>query len=340
MLKKLTSHVSSLSSKNYIQGMSKIGIVLATYNGEKYLSQMLDSLLAQTRPADFIVAVEDGSTDNTANILESYKDRLPLQIARFPKNQGHRAAFAKSLEIAQPLLGDSDMIALADQDDIWLPQKLQILEETLQQTDANLVFGDAQVIDGKGKIIGESWRQMSGIPENLSLRAILTGYTNVTGCMTIFKAKLLKQILPIPEQVAVHDQWITFCASLDAPNNKGIKSISAPVIQYRIHGENAIGLGQTHTWTGNLKLNLQWAKMILTTPHFETLSPSDQEFVKRYIAYVNDLLSKPFIPQYLVWIARNASSIYPHVKGIPGKILHILYGIVGASIITKISGKR
>ena len=230
MLKKLTSHVSSLSSKNYIQGMSKIGIVLATYNGEKYLSQMLDSLLAQTRPADFIVAVEDGSTDNTANILESYKDRLPLQIARFPKNQGHRAAFAKSLEIAQPLLGDSDMIALADQDDIWLPQKLQILEETLQQTDANLVFGDAQVIDGKGKIIGESWRQMSGIPENLSLRAILTGYTNVTGCMTIFKAKLLKQILPIPEQVAVHDQWITFCASLDAPNNKGIKSIIAPVI--------------------------------------------------------------------------------------------------------------
>ena len=320
--------------------MSKIGIVLATYNGEKYLSQMLDSLLAQTRPADFIVAVDDGSTDNTASILESYKDRLPLQIARFPHNQGHRAAFAKSLELAQPQLDDNDMIALADQDDIWLPQKLQILEETLQQTDANLVFGDAQVIDGKGKIIGESWRQISSVPENLSLRAILTGYTNVTGCMTIFRAKLLKQILPIPEQVAVHDQWITFCASIEAPNDKGVKSISTPVIQYRIHGENAIGLGQSHTWTGNLKLNLQWAKMILTTPHFEKLSSSNQEFIKRYIAYVKDLLCKPFIPQYLVWIARNASSIYPHVKGIPGKILHILYGIVGAPIITKISGKK
>jgi glycosyltransferase involved in cell wall biosynthesis len=320
--------------------MSKIGIVLATYNGEKYLSQMLDSLLAQIRPADFIVAVDDGSTDNTASILESYKDRLPLQIHRFPKNQGHRAAFAKSLELAQPQLGENDMIALADQDDIWLPQKLQLLEDSLQQTDANLVFGDAQLIDGEGKIIGESWRKTSGVPEHLSLRAILTGFTNVTGCMTLFKAKLLQQILPIPEQVAVHDQWITFCASAEAKNDNGVKSINVPIIQYRIHGQNAIGLGQTHTWTGNLKLNLQWAKMILTTPHFKALSSSDQKFLKKYIAYVNDLLSKPFIPQYLVWIARNVRHIYPHVKGIPGFISHILYGIVGAPIITKFSGKK
>ena len=320
--------------------MFKIGIVLATYNGEKYLSQMLDSLLAQTRPADFIVAVDDGSTDSTVSILESYEGRLPLQITRFPKNQGHRAAFSKALELAQPQLGENDMIALADQDDVWLPQKLQILEKTLQESNANLVFGDAQVIDSDGKIIAESWRQKAGLPEHLSLKAILTGFTNVTGCMTIFKAKLLQQILPIPEQVAVHDQWITFCASAEAKNGNGVMSINVPVIQYRIHGQNAIGLGQTHTWTGNLKLNLQWAEMILTTPHFKELSPSDQKFLKKYIAYVNALLSKSFVPQYLVWIAQNASHIYPHVKGIPGLISHILYGIVGAPIITKISGKK
>ena len=320
--------------------MSKIGIVLATYNGEKYLSQMLDSLLAQTRPADFIVAVDDGSTDSSVSILESYKERLPLQILRFSKNQGHRAAFAKSLELAQSQLDDSDMIALADQDDIWLPQKLQLLENALQASDANLVLGDAQIIDGEGKITSESWRKTSGVPEHLSLKAILTGFTNVTGCMTLFKAKLLKQILPIPQQVAVHDQWIAFCACIEAKNGNGVLTINAPVIQYRIHGQNAIGLGQTHTWTGNLKLNLQWAEMLLTTPHFNALSPSDQEFLKTYIAYVNDLLSKPFIPKYLIWIARNASHIYPHVKGIPGFISHVLYGIVGAPIITKISGKK
>ena len=320
--------------------MTKIGIVLATYNGEKYLSQMLDSLLTQSRPADFIVAVDDGSTDSTVSILESYEGRLPLQITRLPKNQGHRAAFSKALELAQPQLGENDMIALADQDDVWLPQKLQILEKTLQESNANLVFGDAQVIDSEGKIIAESWRQKAGLPEHLSLKSILTGFTNVTGCMTLFKAKLLQQILPIPEQVAVHDQWITFCASAEAKNDNGVMSINAPVIQYRIHGQNAIGLGQTHTWTGNLKLNLQWAEMILTTPHFKELSPSDQKFLKTFIAYLKDLLNKPFIPQYLMWIAQNVQHIYPHVKGIPGLISHTLYGILGAPIITKISGKK
>ena len=320
--------------------MSKIGIVLATYNGERYLSQMLDSLLAQTRPADFIVAVDDGSKDSTASILEKYKERLPLQITRFAENQGHRAAFSKALELAQPQLGDSDMIALADQDDIWLPQKLQLLEKAIQEHDANLVFGDAQVIDGDGKIIGNSWRQMDGIPEQLSLRAILTGFTNVTGCMTLFKAKLLQQILPIPEKVPVHDQWIAFCASAFAGQGHGCKPVQEPVIQYRIHGQNAIGLGHTHTWTGNLKLNLQWSNMILDSRHFGALSESDQKFLKHYIAYVEDRLHKVFIPQHLVWVAQNASSIYPHVKGMAGFIPRILYGIVGAPVITKFFGKK
>ena len=153
--------------------MAKIGIVLATYNGEKYLTQMLDSLLAQTRPADFIVAVDDGSKDSTPEILKSYQDRLPLQISVSPQNMGHRSAFSKSLELARPQLGDDDLIALADQDDVWLPQKLEILEKAIETSDGHskkpdLVFGDAQVIDGEGKIIGKSWREMDGIPENLS----------------------------------------------------------------------------------------------------------------------------------------------------------------------------
>ena len=128
--------------------MAKIGIVLATYNGEKYLAQMLDSLVAQTRQADFIVAVDDGSKDNTPAILKNYENRLPLQVTILEKNSGHRAAFSKALELAQPQLSDSDLIALADQDDIWLPHKLDILEKLIQ--DKALVFGDAQVVDADG----------------------------------------------------------------------------------------------------------------------------------------------------------------------------------------------
>lgn len=321
--------------------MAKIGIVLATYNGEKYLPQMLDSLASQTRAADFIAVIDDGSSDGTLAILNRYKGELPLQITALEKNSGHRAAFSKALELAMPQLSDDDFVALADQDDIWLPQKLERLEEEMNVQDANgnlpiLVQGDAQVIDEKNRIIGESWRQMDHIPETLSLRAILTGFTNVTGCMTLFRANLLRQVLPIPPQIFVHDQWIAFCASAAS----GCRSIGSPVIQYRIHGENAIGLGHNHTWSGNLRLNLQWAKTIAGTPHFKKLSTSDRLFLTRYIRYVEDRLDKPLLPGHLIWVAQNAHSLFPHVKGKAGLIPRILYGIVGAPVITRISGKK
>ena len=145
--------------------MGKIGIVMATYNGERYLPEMLDSLVAQKRPADFIVVVDDGSKDSTPEILKSYENRLPLQITILPQNMGHRAAFSKALELARPQLGEDDLIALADQDDIWLPQKFEILENAIETAEPgknkpDLVFGDAEVVDSDGKTIGNSWRQI------------------------------------------------------------------------------------------------------------------------------------------------------------------------------------
>lgn len=321
--------------------MGKIGIVMATYNGEKYLPEMLDSLVAQKRPADFIVVVDDGSRDRTPEILKNYENRLPLQVTVLPQNMGHRAAFSKALELAQPQLGEDDLIALADQDDIWLPQKLEILEKAIETAEPgkrkpDLVFGDAEVVDSDGKTIGKSWREMDGITPNLSLRALLTGFTNVTGCMTLFRASLLSKILPIPEKTPVHDQWITFCASA----RNGCKSISEPVIKYRIHGQNAIGLGKKYTWTDRLKINLQWSEMITGTPHFKELSAGDQDFLRRYIVYVRDRLNKPLIPQHLFWIAKNARNLYPHIAGFCGLVPRILYGVVGAPIITKIRNKH
>lgn len=323
--------------------MAKLCVVLATYNGEKYLSQMLDSLVAQTLQADKIIVVDDGSKDSTVEILRSYSSKLPLEIFVSPKNQGHRAAFSRALEMARSAFsGESadGYIVLADQDDIWLPQKHELLVKEIETPNSkgklpDMVFGDAQVIDGENKLMGVSWRKMDGIPDKLSLRAIMTGFTNVTGCMVLFRASLLDCVLPIPVDVPVHDQWITFCAAA----RNGYRSIKDPVIQYRIHGQNAIGLGHSHTWTGNLKLNLQWAKMLKATPHYERLSEADKKFLNMYIRYVEKRLRKYILPGFLMWVARNASSLFPHVRGFFALLPRVIYGIVGAPFATKFLGK-
>lgn len=308
----------------------KICITLATYNGEKYLAQMLDSLVAQTKQADVIIAVDDGSKDSTCEILERYKDKLPLEITKFEKNRGHRASFSTALEKASKFLADDDLIFLADQDDIWLPNKLEVMSQKID--DNSMIFGDAEIIDGDGVVTDSSWRKKACIVEHLSQQALLTGYTNVTGCMVAFKARLLKTVLPIPQDVPVHDQWITLCATAE----NGYRAIADKVIQYRIHGNNAIGEGNK-TWSEKLQTNLQWAKAVKGSNLFEKLPDESRRFLDKFVQFLELRFSHAFLsPLWFVWIVRNARNIYPQVHSAPQMIARILFSFVGVSTAKKI----
>ena len=284
--------------------MAKIGIVLATYNGEKYLAQMLDSLVAQTRQADFIVAVDDGSKDNTPAILKSYENRLPLQVTILEKNSGHRAAFSKALELAQPQLSDNDLIALADQDDIWLPQKLDLLEKEIQ--DKALVFGDAQVVDANGKITADSWHSYSKIEKKISMEQQIAGINNVTGCLSLFRAALLKTILPIPEGVTVHDRWIAMIADRQG----GIAAIDTPVVQYRIHGNNAVGGVAAPSMSKTLETQIQWIQTILDNAGKLLLSKKEIRFAQKLLGLAKARLTRAISPLRLLWIAKHRNELF------------------------------
>ena len=312
----------------------KICITLATYNGEKYLSQMLDSLVAQTKPADVIIAVDDGSKDSTYEILERYKDKLPLEITKFEKNRGHRASFSTALEKASELLADDDLIFLADQDDIWHPNKLEVMSQKIG--DSSMIFGDAEIIDGEGVVTDSSWRKKAEIVEHLSQQALLTGFTNVTGCMVAFKAGLLKTALPIPQDVPVHDQWITLCATAE----NGYRAIADKVIQYRIHGNNAIGEGNK-TWSEKLQTNLQWAKAVRGSDIFEKLSDESRRFLDKFIQFLEIRFSHAFLsPLWFPWILKNARNIYPQVHSASKMIGRILFSFVGVSTAKKLFHKK
>ena len=312
----------------------KICITLATYNGEKYLAQMLDSLVAQTRPADVIIAVDDGSKDSTCEILERYKDKLPLEITKFEKNRGHRAAFSTALEKSRELLADNDLIFLADQDDIWLPNKLEVMSQKIG--DSSMIFGDAEIIDGEGKVTDSSWRKKAETVEQLSQQALLTGYTNVTGCMVAFKAGLLRTSLPIPQDVPVHDQWITLCATAE----NGYAPIADKVIYYRIHESNAIGEGNK-TWSEKLQTNLQWAKAVRNSSLYEKLPIESRQFLDKFIQFLDLRFSHAFLsPLWFPWIVKNARHIYPQVTKASQVIGRILFSFVGVSTAKKFFHKK
>jgi glycosyltransferase involved in cell wall biosynthesis len=319
--------------------MAKIGVVLATYNGEKFLSEMLSSLVMQTRPADIIFVLDDASSDSSVQIVENFSSKLPIKLWKNSVNTGHRAAFSKILEIARAELLPSDLIALADQDDIWLPEKLEILEKAVfcsENKNPDLVFGDANVIDAKGQIISTSWRKEAKIIESLSLENLMTGYTNLTGCLSLFRVSLLDKVLPIPEDVFVHDQWIGFCAFL----NNGYVAIKSPVIKYRLHDDNAIGIGAKHIWKEELCKNLKWSKLLLNQMESGKFEKKSVYFLKDYISYLENRLTRFFLPEYFMWAMKNSKHLYPHVRK-PFKILlRSFISILGVPLLEKIKQKK
>lgn len=311
----------------YILYMAKICIALATYNGEKYLSKMLDSLVMQTRKADLIVVIDDGSKDRSVEILQEYQKLLPLQITALQQNGGHRAAFSKALEIAKTQLNENDLVALADQDDIWLPNKLDILEKIIETPNENgkkpiLVYGDAQIIDAKGNVIDKSWRKLAHICTDLPIKAHIAGTNNVTGCLSLFRASLLSKITPIPTAVNVHDAWI----SLIAQKQGSVRPIDEAVVQYRLHNNNSVGLGSNFIFDETCQRQAAWTRLLVEQSSAIPLDKDEIDFANQLNHYWVQRSQKAFLPRYLPFLIRNRDLLFPFPQTRTRKILFSLLG--------------
>lgn len=206
-----------------------ISIVLASYNGEKYLRPQLDSLLAQDYPSLEFVCVDDASSDESWAILQAYQAKDPrLTILQQSANQGYIATFEKGIRAAT-----GDLIALADQDDIWVPNKISKLFDALGQ--ASLVYSDSELIDAHGEKMGQ---KMSQIKKQIAYDSPLM-YTFgawAPGHSMLFKRDILDTALPFSNYVT-HDYLLGFAATC----HEGIHYLPFPLVQYRQHETNAIG---------------------------------------------------------------------------------------------------
>jgi len=212
-----------------------ISVVLASYNGSKFIKEQLDSILNQTYKAFEIICVDDCSSDDTYKILEEYKNKYPdiIKVYKNDKNIGSKATFSKAIEYA-----NGEYIALSDQDDWWYPEKLEILYNNIKNnTNIAFVYSNAHLVDENLNIIKENIiKQNNTLINGKNFLNIIID-NSVMGCTMLLNSNFAKKCLPLPF-VGLHHDW--YFALMACNYNLEVKFIDIPLIKYRLHSSNLV----------------------------------------------------------------------------------------------------
>ena len=205
--------------------MDKISVSIAVFNGEKYIYEQLLSIIAQLKNSDEVVIVDDCSTDSTIKIIQSLNDSR-INLIKNDSNQG----VIKSVELA--LLNTSgDIVFFSDQDDIWLPNKVQTCVQCLIKDQSIAVVSNARVIDDNYNVLHESYFNVRNSGSGLIKNFYKNSYI---GCCMTIRASIKPYILPFPENIPMHDIWIGMVCEV-----LGKISFSPEVVMnYRRHADN------------------------------------------------------------------------------------------------------
>lgn len=203
-----------------------ISVAMAAYKGEKYIKPQLESVLSQLCSSDEVIVSDDDSTDSLKTYLSANFDDSRIKYIRGPG-----AGVVKNFENAI-MHCSGDIIFLCDQDDVWLPDKVSAVTKALDG--CTLVLHDAYVTDEDLDITCESFFKAHGSGTGYLKNIIRNSYM---GCCMAFRSELIPYILPFPDDIPMHDQWI----GLAAEKHCKVKLLDKQLIYYRKHGNNVTG---------------------------------------------------------------------------------------------------
>lgn len=214
-----------------------ISVALTTHNGECYLREQIDSILGQSVSDIELVVCDDCSTDRTWEILNSYvrKDNR-VHIYRNEKTLGFRDNFIKTINKCK-----GDYIALSDQDDIWMPNHLELLLEVID--DNMLACGNSLLVDENNNELGLTLLEQEGImrlpKKSLDIALlVMLNHNPFQGAAMMFRKEFLKVAFPMPDEADYHDVWFAVLAAF----MNSFVYVNTPVVRYRMHGDNISGL--------------------------------------------------------------------------------------------------
>lgn len=203
-----------------------ISVCIATFNGARFITEQIESILPQLGSEDEIIVSDDGSTDATLAILRNL-DVPQLRIVQNLGKHGYTPNFENALCEAR-----GEYIFLCDQDDIWQPNKVETCMQYLR--DYSMVVSDARIVSADGTPISPSFFEVRHTRHGFINQLLRFSYL---GCCLAFRREVLRRALPFPSnhRYCTHDNWLTLIALAFHT----VKIIDRPLLAYRRHDNNA-----------------------------------------------------------------------------------------------------
>ncbi len=268
-----------------------VAILMSTYNGEKYLKEQIDSILAQTYGEFVLYIRDDGSKDNTQEIIRTYND------SRIVFYQGENQGPAKSFFDLINKASGADYMFFSDQDDIWYPEKLEKMLGEIKAYDEQptMLFSDFSMIDSFGNVTEPSYSRYASLQVqkgNVEINRILA-QPYVFGCASVINRGLADLVLNPPEGIEMHDCWISLVAA--AVGN--LIYVPYQTIAHRFHSSNATGKSGQDSLVSrlsrvtkglnlqaeNTKLRLKQAQLLLKEFN-EKIKPESKKMLEDLVA--------------------------------------------------------
>ena len=222
-----------------------ISVCIATYNGERFIREQIDSILRQLSSDDEIIVSDDGSTDNTISIINSIDDKR-IRVIEGPRKQSPTSNFECALKASK-----GDYIFMSDQDDVWKPNKVKICMEWLQRYDC--VVSDAEVTDSSLNPLYPSLYAIMQVKQGRIYNTIWkNGYT---GCCMAFRRNVLEASLPFPKDIPMHDIWIGNVAAY----KYNVKFIPDTLIYFRRHEDTTSCNGKGSKYSIWQQMKFRWS---------------------------------------------------------------------------------
>ena len=276
---------------NKINKNPTIQILLATYNGENYLRQQLDSIIAQEYKCWGLLIHDDGSDDNTISILNEYQNNYPKKVKLLIDQKTFSSASKNFFHLIQNRSRESNLYCFCDQDDIWHKSKLKkIIEkyDAIEDKIPTLIHSDLSLIDAKGKLLEKSHNKLINYQKNFLNKNTILYYNPVPGCSMSINSALADKI-SCSEYMVMHDWWILLSAMYLKAT---VLYIKMPLVKYRQHSANVSGYKKSNILILVIKLFFKIPRYLLNVK--KAYAQSKQFYYQSGIKYFIRLVIHQF----------------------------------------------